>query len=246
MQRGMVDISDYRLCLTETPELVLTIARPRCCIQFKIKGYSKIKNADLVAKLLRYRASLVPDQTSTGHDVLQPQQSIHSESATPPLYAPSSITTPGEFLSSMNEELAASTSSVPTFIDGPYSAITNALVTPTAPPLRIGKEPETEPVIVHSSTAGSIVSSSFPTQSSPLLAHSTLLSRPIGHSILTKDSSALTSVSMKDINRNRKEDRRQGATSLKDAVAKQRETKRTAGEAGMRAVDGAVKRVRHG
>jgi hypothetical protein len=230
-------------------DLVSTSSCSRCAIQFKVKGYSKTKNADLVAKLLQYRASLAPDEASTARVVPQTPQPDHPQPATPSLPLTGALfatpATPAELLSSLNDGLATSTFGLPTFVDSPYSATSsNLLITPTAPPLRLGHHNGKGPGMnVQSSTAKSQTSSSSALHSSPLTALSTFYSRPNGSSTLTKEPAALGSPSTKIINRNRKEDRSQAATSLKDVVAKQREAKRTAREAGMANGNGTAKRV---
>lgn len=249
MQRSMSTSPPLASAVHRRLELLLTSTPSRCTIQFKVKGYSKTKNADLVAKLLQYRASLAPDQASTAQVVPQTPQPDHSQPATPSLSLTTASratpATPAALLSSLNDGFAAYTSGLPTFIDSPYSAnSSNLLITPTAPPLRIGIDLGKGPGMnVQSSTAKSQTPSSSALQSSPLIAHSTLYSRPIGSSTLTKQPNALESTSTKIINRNRKEDRSQAATSLKDVVAKQREAKRTAGEAGIANGNGTAKRV---
>jgi hypothetical protein len=79
--------------------------------------------------------------------------------------------------------------------------------------------------------------------SSPLLAYSISSSRTIASRGSTIKTNALPSKSNKEISQQRREERSQAATSLKDVAAKQRGAKRTAGGAGIDAGKLPAKRV---
>lgn len=222
---------------------MLISALSRYSEQFKLKGYSQAKREDLIAKLVQYRESLAPGQPSIAPSAAQHHQPSQLHSATPSV-APSTFPSPAGLLPSFNDGIDTSASVLPTFIDTPSSAASyTALITPTAP-LQIDNvqgsglvsnacDPDAYPPL----------SSSPRLQSSPLLAYSIPCSRPIGSRGSTTNTGAFPSISNKEISQQRREERSQAATSLKDVAAKQRGAKRTAGGAGIDAGEIPAKRV---
>lgn len=216
------------------PKRSLTLFSPSLH-QLKITGYSKAKRADLIAKLVQHNAIATPGQPSQSPSVLQ-SQSV------------ASVATSVGQASTGNGTTASSPSALPTLVNTPSSSASHtALVTPTALPIAISN--------AQGNGLGSNVcltesypptSSSPVLHSSPLLPYSTCSSRPIGSVGLTLDTTGSTSTSTIVIGQQRREERRQAATSLKEVVAKQRDAKRTAAEAGLASRDGPSKRVSHG
>ena len=213
--------------------------------QFKLKGYSQAKRDDLIAKLVQYRETLNPSgEASIAPSAPQQHQPSQSYSATPSV-PPSTFPTPNGRLPSFNDGIATSASALPTFIDTPSSAASyTALITPTAPPLQIDNV-QGSGLVSNRCDADAYppLSSSPRLPCSPLLAYSISSSRTIASRGSTIKTNALPSISNKEISQQRREERSQAATSLKDVAAKQRGAKRTAGGAGIDAGKLPAKRV---